>query len=630
MGFIVEQLGQFSSGFIQPLLLWMRIETVGPALAGLITICGILVLISLAAGFVLDSSLLQKALKTIGDRNEREFAKEFNVINQDLAGIKRIGPVWNEFCETLVAPQFDADGKVRKPCENTMRPHDFFNSDDLGMGPNFSKVFPSVFVGIGLSLTFLGLISALGIAVDGIKSADVNTSKIQDSISGLLLVSAAKFYASLFALFMSVLITVALRLVSWKLNQKIEEFNRKLESVVRFLSNEKLVMNGNLILENQLTQLQTFNTDLAMKIGEQVQSSLSRSLAPVIQKLDTMGGDMAQQNIDAIKSITEEVVQGIQGATAGSMDRVAETLDKISEKLGSLSEVLGGALSNFDADFRTMLEGLKGSLQESTNVAADGISNSILKMSEGIGSTAEQVTEIVGGLTSSIQHFADLGADISKKGGEELKRQVEVASEHASEQIAKAGRELSLGFRETTNEMVESLKATTSQLRELEEGLTNLPATLGDVNTKLTTSAVSIGTAADQFSLATSSLRDLIEPLAQYASDTRDSITEASKAMELVSTQMSQATSEIENAIKVLDDKVTSQLDKLDGADSHLAELLQGMEQSTTRVLSQINEFVTKVDGSFGSSLGLLRETLEELSEVVEALRAVSEESRTE
>jgi len=122
----------------------------------------------------------------------------------------------------------------------------------------------------------------------------------------------------------------------------------------------------------------------------------------------------------------------------------------------------------------------------------------------------------------------------------------------------------------------------------------------------------------------------LIEPLAQYASDTRDSITEASKAMELVSTQMSQATSEIENAIKVLDDKVTSQLDKLDGADSHLAELLQGMEQSTTRVLSQINEFVTKVDGSFGSSLGLLRETLEELSEVVEALRAVSEESRTE
>lgn len=626
----MEQLGLFSRDLIQPLLIWMRIETVGPALAGLITICGVVVLVTLVRGFYLERSLLQRAIKTIGDRNEREFAKEFNVINQDLTEIDRVGPVWNEFCETLVAPHFDADGNVRKPCENTVRPHGFFNAYDLRMGPDFLKVFPSVFVGVGLSLTFLGLISALGIAVEGIRSADLDTGKIQKLISGLLLVSAAKFYASLFALFMSVIITVALRLVTWRLTQKIEQFNQKIESVVRFLSNEKLVMHGNSILENQLTQLQTFNTDLAMKIGEQVQSSLSRSLAPVIQKLDNMGGDMAQQNIDAIRSITEEVVQGIQGATAGSMDRVAEILDQISEKLGSLSEALGGALSNFDAEFRVMLDGLKGSLQESTTFAADGIGQSIAKMSDGIGSTAQQVTEIIGGLTNTIQNFADLGSQISRQGGEELKRQVEAASEQASKQIAEAGRELALGFQEATSEMVESLKGTTSQLKQLEEGLMSLPSALGDVNTRLTASAVSIGTASNQFNSATASLKDLIEPLSQYAGDTRASIADASRAMELVSAKMAQATSEIENAIKVLDEKVTSQLDKLDGADAQLATLLHGMEQSTTRVLSQINEFVTKVDGSFGSSLGLLQETLLELGEVVESLRAASEESRAE
>jgi DNA anti-recombination protein RmuC len=105
---------------------------------------------------------------------------------------------------------------------------------------------------------------------------------------------------------------------------------------VRFLTPEQLALDANQLLENQLSQLKTFNTDLAMKIGEQVQSSLKESLAPVIQKLDDMGGDMTQQNIDAIKNITEEVTKGIQGATAGSMDRVAATLDSISDKLGWL------------------------------------------------------------------------------------------------------------------------------------------------------------------------------------------------------------------------------------------------------------------------------------------------------
>ena len=74
-----------------------------------------------------------------------------------------------------------------------------------------------------------------------------------------------------------------------------------------------------------------------------------------------MSGDLTDQNIGAIRNITDEVTRGIQEATSSSMDRVAETLDRISEKLSGLSDAMSGALANFDTDFRAILEGLKNS-----------------------------------------------------------------------------------------------------------------------------------------------------------------------------------------------------------------------------------------------------------------------------
>jgi ABC-type transporter Mla subunit MlaD len=624
----METLGIIFEGLIRPLLLWIREDSVGPALAGIIMIAGLIIIGYAFVGTWLDHMLIARARQVVGNRTDDEFANDFNTINQDLEAIPRIKTAWAEFSETLIRPRFDEQNNLLAPCENTTRPHVFFNLRELGMGPDFVKVFPSVFVGVGLSLTFLGLISALGEAVAAINASAGETSSIQTAIGNLLKISSAKFYASLFALFMSVLMTISLRLMSWKLTSDIGALNRSIEAGVRFLTPEKLAIDANEILKNQLSQLQTFNTDLAMKIGEQVQSSLKETLAPVIQKLDDMGGDMTEQNIKAIRDISEEVTKGIQGATAGSMDRVAETLDNISTKLGSLSETLSGALSNFDADFRQMLEGLKNSLKESTDGVAEGIGGSMTKMSEGIGQTATEVTEIIGGLTTTVQSLANAGAEISRQGGEELRKQVEAASQQASEQMAQAGRELASGFQESTQGLVDALGATTAQLRQLEQGLTGLPDQLTDVNSRLGTSATQIGEAAGQFGSATSGLRGLIEPLAQYAADTRQSITDITETMQTVSGQVGEASAAISDAVGVLDEEISAQLARLDGSDAQLARLLEGIEGSTTRILSSVNSFVTEVDNGFASSVGVLNESVSELEETFDRLRQSIEDTR--
>ena len=616
----MNELGLLFEGIISPLLLWIKEDQTGPAVAGIIVISGLAILGIALTQTIRDYLSIRDARFVMGEGEEQEFAKHFNTIDQDLESIKKIGPAWSEFKETLFRPKFDDNKELISPCENTVRPQEYFNLRNLGMGPNYVKVFPSVFVGIGLSLTFLGLIAALSEAVEAINASAGSTDSIQAAIANLLRISSAKFYASLFALFTSIVMTLSIRSMTWMLSTSLSRLNQTLESSVRYLGPEKLSITANELLTEQLIQLQTFNTDLALKIGEQVQLSLSQSLAPVVQKLDNMGGDMAQQSIDAIRDIAEEVTKGIEGAAGGSMDRVANTLDEVSTKLGGLSETLGGALSNFDADFKQMLDGLKDSLKESTEGVSSGVNETMSQMTEGIERSTEDVTKIITGLTSTIQNLANTGAEISLQGGEELKRQVEAASKQASEQMSLAGKALSEGFQLSTNELVSSMNSASFQLKELEGSLINLPSQLKSINTELSSSATQIGIASEQFGSASNGIRELIEPLAKYASETRNSISDITNTLSIVSTQIGDASISINSSVGTLSSEVKSQLDKLNGADEQLARLLMGIEDSTTRVLSDVNRFVSEIDNGFASSIGMLQESIGEFEEVIDSI----------
>ncbi len=624
----MEVFGGFVEGLIQPLLLWIREDSAGPALAGVIVIAGLIIIARALRDFYRDHSLVSRARRIVAERSSDSFARDFNTIDQDMENIPKIKDAWNEFTETLIRPKFDEEKNLISPCENTARPQVFFNLRELEMGPNLVLIFPGVFVGVGLSLTFLGLISALGEAVGAINASAGETTSIQTAIGNLLKISSAKFYASLFALFMSVVMTVTLKTMTRKLQANIASLSRAIETGVRFLPPAKLSIDANEILKSQLSQLQTFNTDLAMKVGEQVQSSLKESLAPVIQRLDDMSGDMTQQNIQAIKDISLEVTNGIQDATAGSMEKVAETLDDISFKLGSLSDTLGDALSNFDTDFRKILEGLKTALSESAEGVAEGIGASVTQMSEGVGKTTTEITEIIDGLTSTVQSMASASAEISQQSGEELRKQVQAASEIASEQMAQAGRELSSGFQESTEGLVNALGATTSQVRQLEQGLIGLPQRLSDVNAELGTSSAAISESAQQFGTATSGLRSLVEPLAEHAAETRRSIDQITDTMQTTASKVSDASASISDAVNKLDKEISAQLSRLDGSDEKLAELFQAIEQSTSKIVNELDEYVTKVDNGFSLSIGALNSSVSELEETFDRLRQSIDDAR--
>lgn len=385
---MLENLGRNFAYLLEPVLAWIRSDGVGPGLAFIILFIGAGLGLFILFFCIKDLRLVKQAMQALDKgASESAFANNYNLISEDLLRINKIDNAWQEFSETLIPPKM-SDSGVPNPCANTERPHDFFNLHDLHMGPHFTKALPNIFIAVGLSLTFLGLISALSSAVEGIEQAAGDTQSIQASISGLLNAASAKFYASLFALFTSIILTIEIKGFTAKLESEVKSLNAAIERGVRHLTMESLALESNNILRNQLSQLQTFNTDLAMKVGQEVQQSLDRTLSPLVERMADMGADINESNIQNLTRITEEVTKGIQGAAGESMDRVASTLDAVSEKLGGLTDILSGALSSFDSDFKQMLDGLKSSLEDSTHSVAEGVGKTMAGMNEGIQESA--------------------------------------------------------------------------------------------------------------------------------------------------------------------------------------------------------------------------------------------------
>lgn len=619
---MLEYLGRNFSYVLEPVLAWIRADGVGPGLA--------FIILSIGAGFgifilffcIKDLRLVKQAMQVLDKgTSEAAFASNYNLINEDLLRIDKVDRAWQEFSETLIPPKM-SDSGVLNPCANTERPHDFFNLHDLHIGPHFTKALPNIFIAVGLSLTFLGLISALSSAVQSIEQAAGDTQSIQASISGLLNAASAKFYASLFALFTSIILTIEIKGFTSKLESEVKNLNTAIESGVRHLTMESLTLESNKILRNQLSQLQTFNTDLAMKVGQEVQQSLERTLSPLVERMADMGADINESNIQNLTRITEEVTKGIQGAAGESMDRVASTLDAVSEKLGGLTDILSGALSSFDSDFKKMLDGLKSSLEDSTHSVAEGVGKTMAGMNEGIQESASTVTGLVSELAGTIETLSKSGEEIAARGGEALSASVSAAAEAAGESITRAGQELSNGFRESTSDLVNSFATITRQLAELDSSLTAMPQNLSQINDKLSDSSDSIRDASVQFRATGGGLQAIIEPLSTYATETRALMQELTETLAASSNDVASATTLISDSVVSLKEQVGKQLDELSGSEEQLAGLLGSIESSTERVLQSISTYVTDVDKAFSGSLGTLENTIIALEDTLVAQAA--------
>jgi hypothetical protein len=175
-------------------------------------------------------------------------------------------PVWIQYSNTLLR---HADTK--HDLRSTAPPADFFNCGTLGEVTRdfrFFQALPGYFIGLGLILTFLGLVAGLYFASKGIAAAAATDAR--QALIQLLNASTFKFLTSIAGIATSLVLSLTAVYAMQGLQHRIQEIATALEEVFPVITTETLIYErlGNTALSFELL------SEIADRLG-----SIEKSLA---------------------------------------------------------------------------------------------------------------------------------------------------------------------------------------------------------------------------------------------------------------------------------------------------------------------------------------------------------------
>lgn len=124
---------------------------------------------------------------------------------------------------------FDEDGKSTV---SSAAPIDVMTRDALGLKLGAWRIVPATLVGVGLALTFLGLIAALREAGIAITASGEDPAAVKSALSGLLTIASAKFIMSLAGLTTSIFFGLFLKIWETRLDAVVEDLSEALSACV--------------------------------------------------------------------------------------------------------------------------------------------------------------------------------------------------------------------------------------------------------------------------------------------------------------------------------------------------------------------------------------------------------------
>jgi hypothetical protein len=233
------------------------------------------------------------------------------------------------------------------------RPDEFF-----GLHGIESKVFParffaaahSYFIGIGLVLTFIGLVAALKFAATGVASPDLAVAK--DALDALLAAAAFKFMTSIAGLGSSLALSIATRAATYAVESAARGLALDLDHVTEPIFGECVAYDQLAATRAQFGQLDRIESGLR---------KLTVLPAPALQN-------------DAMQQMLATFLAELQGAAGGAMNQIAGKLSDVGGAIGAMQNHIGRSGEHFAGQIERAASQLLAAaekLQESVDGRAD-------------------------------------------------------------------------------------------------------------------------------------------------------------------------------------------------------------------------------------------------------------------
>jgi ABC-type transporter Mla subunit MlaD len=544
---------------------------------------------------------------------ENEFSQHVSSVDAKIAALnvteeqQNVAEAWKEYRETHIVDDQDGTLVIR----NAVRPGQFFNLDDLHFTQGFWRIVPGLFVTIGLSLTFLGLISALNSMSTSLDDGG------SAALEGLLTIASAKFIMSLTGLCCSIVFTIGLRSGTSQLEKTVHSLNSLIEKRLTFISLEDLCIRQLKATIESREHFRKLGLEMVAEIGRPLREDLPRAISecissaitPVIEQVSRLGNDGVGEMVQSLSSrFSEDVGRALSQASerislAGDQIKLlAERMDQSSGKMGNEME---SAIGRLGQAVETLREGMSQTAETATSAFNQGAENLLATMNstlQGIKDNTSDGARAMGEAAADMKAAA-LGIrteleTAAKQGAEAAQVRMSESASQASDAIGLAATQIMSAFGNTAGEITKATETMTqkassqllSPLSNIAEKLEGVMGMLEETSTALRRASEGIKEGAIASENASGSFRSS----AQSLTDAADPIRAMMERIEISTRQLRESS---ENSLSAIASAAKTNAEQSAMTLSAAQETLGGQQRAVESTLTNLHSLITALRG---------------------------------
>lgn len=575
--------------------------------------------------------------------------------------------LWQEYADTLHKQSTDGQPQASR-FRSTIPAGVVFRPDilvDIPLRTDFFKHLPGLFTGIGIIGTFYGLLLGLQSFVVSENPVIVRASltKLLHGVSEAFLVSAA-------AITLAMLITFIEKLVTTRLNAKVERLVQLLDGLFESGAGEEYLarlvkasesssaqtaglLKGELkqiltdLTEQQIAAAQAGSIALGDRIAASIEDSMKAPLTEMANSLKNVHNDQGTAvqtmltsvlenfsrqmqdlfggQITGINSMQQQTIDALQAAVATLQSMAADVGSEGKRSTAAMAEQLAESIAAAESRQRIMndklgefVEQMRQTASQSQNETQEKLNSTLTEMSERMGVVIEALTDQVRSATNvsmtQQQNLATQSQNMVGQFSEQIFAMVEGVNKAVGEMKAAV-----MAMRNTTGEAMsklnngaDTLYLAAKDFAKAGQGVTSTLDKSAIVATQLTQAAGSVASAS----------KGLSGMLADYSA-ARDTMIQMVGSLQLLVEQVRRDASMSGEVLARIEAATAKLVEAQKEAETYLTKVSEVIgvahESFSEGMVKAVGEANRDFHQALSDSVKLLREGVQELESTLDA-----------
>lgn len=541
-----------------------------------------------------------------------------------------IFPLWEKYRRNFI---IIPDDEEINHVYSTTDADEYFNFSNLsaGISIEFWQNLAGVFTGLGILGTFLGL-------TIGLLGFDMSSSAtIQKGISNLLNGTSTAFLTSIVGILCALIFNYYYNnSLIRNFDASIDDFANKLDELIPRKQAEELLYINSEAVKEQTTELQDFNTTLALTIGDALRNAMTTDVKPVLEELLTAIRELSTGGMETIKN-------SINDNTGSELRDFAGTLQELQQGMRDILMQSQQMNEENNQKLRVAVDEMVKSLQNATSDSVTAQQKNMNEMNEQIKGL---FTEMNDNLRQTVQGLLEAGSNT----GIQLDHSIKGAAE-TSDAIVKTWESVSKQQQEQLSHNIEQIRNILEEtLRGIRDDRENYIQTLKNITQELQNTMASsdvlikqAGVTANQFASAAGPMNDVAHTMNTSVNNVIDATKSFNNqvgmtVLELKDTSSSniKSVNTIREALERTEESWHAYENVFQGLDAQLGKTFTELEENLVKynqlTQSGLSDNLIAFDKNIGTAIGQVNALVQELQEAIEDLtdqKSINQKNRT-